>query len=236
MPIINVNYLEELGAFSQKSVVTGRTSMGMEDPAPETRLDLIVYVLLIVLGTAPFCRGALLNSFPLYRNKIYNFCFEYPSTWQLNEGLDSKGVGIAPPRDERVALDSYISVGVAINQPRDLADPNAPSIGSPPMTLDENFESHLRALKDVEHISNVSILVRKHRRFQGFPALVSEIRFKKAGSAETYLERKWWIRPELHEDDIYILTLRCPEKSLEAVAPVFNHVRDTFRINCGGSK
>ena len=158
-----------------------------------------------------------------YRNKNYDFSFDYPAEWVIYEGFDRNGVSLYPFPNTKTASRPIIGVGGSAGQPSENND-------SHPQTLQEDFEFHLEAMKrgpapavDLRIVSNEPVSL------QGLPAIVGTIEFKRGNPKENWVMKEILIHTR--DDSVtYHLTLICHPEQVEVLVPLFDNVTKSFRI------
>ena len=152
-----------------------------------------------------------------YRNRNYNFCFEYPASWGIYQGFDGNGVSLYPLPKPQSTSQPTIGVGGSVGQPSERGRANL-------QTLKEDFESRLQATRAGPNPAiNLKVLNSEITTMRGLPTIVSTVEFDRGTPMQ-----EWALKQILiHTGDdavTYHLSLSCCPEDLLALGRAFNEV------------
>lgn len=155
-----------------------------------------------------------------YHNERYDFSFQYPAQWEINEALNGGGVTIAPKQGPYLPK---IGVGGEVVQANGAGHSR---------TLEEDFESHLASMRKwrphaEQHIRNILVQKKEAISFQGVEAIASTITYDIGDQS--------WVDIGIFfhtQDDHYAFSieLHCESDKTAVFQPVYDKIVQTFRI------
>jgi hypothetical protein len=158
-----------------------------------------------------------------YHNERFNFSFEYPQGWEINEAVDGGGVTVGPKLGPYLQYSPTIGVRVAEVGVRQ---------DGTPRTLEEDYETSLGSLKkyrldETHHVSNVKVVKKESTTFQGLPAIFRKVTFNVDGQS--------WVDEGimLHGKDEHYsfgVALICSSQQLPSFQPVYDEAVRTFQF------
>ncbi len=157
-----------------------------------------------------------------YFNERFNFSVDYPPGWSLQEGGNRAGMDLKPMDKAKFHLIPEMGAGGAIGQPSKVDERCC-------QTLEEQFEENLAALREYGHGRNIIVVSKKNVEVQGLPAIDSSIRYEDSSTGGAWFDRTILI----HARDnglSYNVELRCSPPDVEALMPLFDRMRKSFRI------
>jgi hypothetical protein len=156
-----------------------------------------------------------------YFNSNYNFCIDYPGSWQKAEPFDSNAVELFPPNVHGSTPRTEITVGGMVNQPSEKDETHG-------QTLDEVWHSGFETMSEYGKYTELSIVGKNQISFAGYPAL--------RGSFEYTYEGHRWREEQIlfitRSDAVFVLTLTSPSASSEKLTPIFDSVAGSFELRC----
>lgn len=164
------------------------------------------------------------NGWKTYRNANYNFSLRYPADkWSRYEGFDRNGVELGPRDQSKFHLPPAIRAGGAVGQPSDTNEE------ARNRTLEEDFQSRLKALNEYGHGRNLVVLNKAATKVQRRSAIVSTIRYEDSSTGQVWFDKDILIHSD-GDSPTYHLGLHCSPDDASVLVPLFDGISKTFHI------
>jgi hypothetical protein len=165
----------------------------------------------------------------------YGICIEYPSDeWAVLGGTSGDGVSLVR-KGETTRWPALTGMGFGGWSVQTRAHVPRPGkfAGGPPLTLEEDLKSLLKAGEEAYHAQGTRILSEKESYTEGLPTLTAVVEFKE-GKTGTLLYYREVLMHTTDNRIAYHVDLTCRRESLPTLLPIFQRVVATFRANCKG--
>jgi hypothetical protein len=158
-----------------------------------------------------------------YRNERWNFCAAYPAGWKRTPAASQSGIQLNPFGLRPPPRDTYVAIGALPNQPSD-AEPTRLQ------TAEEIFDTDLKELK-TDGAEDITVLEKRRCTLQGFPALITRVRYRAGNSGLWQIEKTYRITS--FDGVVYAVELKCLPEELSTLEPILDRmVQKSFRIGC----
>jgi hypothetical protein len=160
----------------------------------------------------------------LYRNEQFSFCIHYPSQWHQSVPFTKNGITLAPRPVKNYILKPTVTIGARINQSSETSD-------NQPQTLEDIFNSGIRALREYGGVGEVTVLGKEIIRLQGFNALATSIRYRDSDSGNEWFDKDVNLIDQ--NNVVYFMELKCHPDDAATLLATFDAMVKTLRLTCG---
>ncbi|HEX2713530.1 MAG TPA: hypothetical protein VHM88_15115 [Candidatus Acidoferrales bacterium] len=134
-------------------------------------------------------------------------------------------------RNSREIASEEFGFGGWVVQTNDAVPRPGVFIPGPPLTLDEDYDKELQALREVFHGREVRTLTKTRSYTQGLPTLTVAAEFRDGISGADWYHREILIH-SINDGEAYHLGLICRKSEVPAFLPLFEAMAPTFRVHC----
>jgi hypothetical protein len=158
-----------------------------------------------------------------------DFASVTPARWKAIALTDGSGVTLHPDAAADPGSGPYISISGLPDQP-DVDNANIVLDDSPPLSLKGNFSRALESLREYDRASDIRVLEKRTLEFQGFDALNTSIRYRRAANSTELADDTLWINKEYI---IFTAALIGRPRQVHELEPIYQEiVKHRFRLEC----
>lgn len=141
----------------------------------------------------------------------------------MEEAFTQNGVSLTPLDASSFHSPPRIVVGARVNQPSENDETRS-------RTLQEDSEFGINSLREYGGADEVRILDRQSTKVQGYPALLTSVRYKKGALKEVWQSFDLTILTQ--DGTIFFIELECHPDDLLKLRPTFEHLQKSFKLRC----
>lgn len=157
-----------------------------------------------------------------YRNSQWGYCVSYPSRWLKGDAFEGAGLFVATGEKKYSKPLGEIDVTALVP---------AGGVGNQSVALADDLETHFNVLRRFVRAERVEMLDKRQMEVMGNLGLFTKDRYYDPQERATWLEELVLVT---RKDALFRLELECRADHAERFEPVFAHVLQTFRFDCGG--
>jgi hypothetical protein len=139
--------------------------------------------------------------------------------------VDRAGVQLIPFKNKPPEKDAYLDVGALTNQPSEVDRERLRS-------LDEILDTSLEGLRRYWKVEDLTVLEKKNITLQGFPAIVSKIRYRSHDNGVVWVEKSYTFSTP--DGLVFEVQLKCLPEDFSQLEPITDAIAErTLEVKCG---